>query len=182
MSDWIQTFTGRKFWPLDPRVEDVCLEDIAHALSNACRFNGHTRCFYSVAEHSVFVAMKAPLKHRLAALMHDASEAYLCDLPRPVKHNVVGYAEAENRVMNVIAQKFGFDLPLDPIIKELDNRIIADEREMLLAKVKWSEDDKAKWEAIGPPLGVQLRGWLPADAEQAFLQTYYTLGEPVVRV
>lgn len=109
--DWCQTFTGRQFWPMDPRPEDVCLEDIAHALSLQCRFAGHCREFYSVAEHSVRVSRAvesvlpdemAPEPRRLmllAALLHDASEAYLVDVPRPVKPYLVGYREAESRVM-----------------------------------------------------------------------------------
>lgn len=174
--DWIETFTGKQFWPLDPRPEDLCIDDIAHALSNTCRFNGHVRQFYSVAEHSVFVALCTPLKHRVAALMHDASEAYLCDLPRPVKRCVTGYAEAEDRLMGVIASKFGFTLPLPEIVKVNDNRILMDEREQFMPV---SDRD---WDFEAEPLGVTLRGWLPFDAEAAFLQVFYDLAEPVHRV
>lgn len=176
MTDWIQTFTGKQFFPLDPKPDDICVEDIAHALSNTCRFNGHVRQFYSVAEHSVFVALCTPIKHRVAALFHDASEAYLCDLPRPIKHQVIGYAEAEQRVMECIARKFVFELPLHATIKENDNRILMDERETFMPV---TDHD---WELDFDPLGVQLRGWTPRDAEAAFLETYYTLGEKVRRV
>lgn len=173
---WIETFTGRQFYPLDPNPEDICIEDIAHALSNICRFNGHVKQFYSVAEHSVFVALCSPVKHRVAALLHDASEAYLCDLPRPVKLNVIGYAEAEHRLMECIARKFGFGMPLPEIVKLNDNRILLDEREQFMPP---SDRD---WELGVEPLGVNLRGWLPRDAEAAFLETWFTLGGRVHRV
>lgn len=171
--DWIQTFSGRQFWPLDPRPEEIHIEDIAHALSNVCRFNGHVRQFYSVAEHSVFLALCTPVEHRVAALLHDASEAYLCDLPRPVKRCVVGYAEAEDRLMQCIAEKFGFTLPLPEIVKLNDNRILLDEREQFMHP---TDHD---WDLGCDPLGVTLRGWLPRDAEAAFLETWWTLGEKV---
>lgn len=167
---WIQTFTGRQFFPLDPQSDEICIEDIAHALANTCRFNGHVRKFYSVAEHSVFVALNVPLQFRPAALLHDASEAYICDLPRPIKHNVVGYKEAEDKVMAAIFAKFNLKLPLPKIVKEVDNRILFDERDTLMG------DPPAPWDFEADPLGVQLRAWLPEDAEQAFLQVWYGLG------
>lgn len=93
-SDWIQTFTGRKFWPLEPRAEDVCIEDIAHALSMKCRFTGHCREFYSVAQHSVLVsevvaAMGGDADLQLCGLMHDSAEAYLPDVASPIKSRIV---------------------------------------------------------------------------------------------
>jgi hypothetical protein len=173
---WLQTFSGKQIFPLDPKPDQICIEDIAHALSQICRFNGHTHSFYSVAEHSVFVALNVPVEHRVAALLHDASEAYLCDLPRPVKYNVVGYAEAEQRLMQAIADKFGFKLPLADCIKAADNRILLNEREQMLrpSDLEWGGFDD-----LEPLPGVQLRGWLPRAAEAAFLEVFYTLNEPV---
>ena len=63
--DWMQTYTGRQFWPIDPRANEVHIEDIAHALSMMCRYNGHCRTFYSVAEHSVLVSQHVPPEHAL---------------------------------------------------------------------------------------------------------------------
>lgn len=173
--DFIQTFGGHQFWPLDPRPDEIHIEDIAHALSNVCRFNGHVRQFYSVAEHSVFVALCTPVEHRVAALLHDASEAYMCDLPRPIKRCVTGYEEAEARVMAVIAEKFSFTLPLPEIVKLNDNRILFDEREQFMAP---TDHD---WNLECDPLGVNLRGWRPEDAEAAFLEVFWGLGEKVHR-
>lgn len=89
-NSWIQTFSGRQFFPLEPRVEDVCIEDIAHGLSNLCRYAGHCECFYSVAQHCLLVSRVVPREHALRGLLHDASEAYLIDVPRPIKHSIGG--------------------------------------------------------------------------------------------
>jgi len=91
---WIATYTGGRFYPLDPRPEDVCIADIAHSLSQICRFNGQTLQFYSVAQHSVLVSKllgqggPSPI-HEFMGLKHDAAEAYLCDLVRPIKRELV---------------------------------------------------------------------------------------------
>ena len=79
--EWIQTFSGGRFWPLDPRPEDVYIGDIAHALSMKCRYAGHTTFFYSVAEHSVHVCRHAPAEHKLWALLHDEGRQVF--LPHP---------------------------------------------------------------------------------------------------
>ena len=80
--DWMQTHSGIQFWPLDPRPEDILIEDIAHALSNQCRFAGHCCFHYSVAQHSVLVSENVPAQDAMWGLLHDAGEAYLVDLPR----------------------------------------------------------------------------------------------------
>jgi 5'-deoxynucleotidase YfbR-like HD superfamily hydrolase len=108
VGNWSQTFTGLQFWPCDPRREDVRVEDIAHALALQCRFAGHCRVPYSVAEHSVRVAewvwdeTSGDRRASLAALLHDASEAYCVDVPRPLKPYLTGYREIEHGVMHVI--------------------------------------------------------------------------------
>jgi len=118
--DKIRTFTGKYIDPLNPDPALICIEDIAHALSMLPRFGGHTQRFYSVAQHSIACCSWAPDEHKLAALLHDASEAYLLDIPSPVKKRIPGYAEAEDRLMAVIAAKFGFEWPLHEDIKAID--------------------------------------------------------------
>src|SRR5579885_2784587 len=83
--DWIQTYCGVAFYPLDPRPEEILIEDIAHALSMLCRFTGHVKRFYSVAQHCVYVSHRCDPKDALWGLLHDAAEAYLNDISRPVK-------------------------------------------------------------------------------------------------
>ena len=108
--DWFQTYSGRQFWPCDPKPEEIYLVDIAHALSNQCRFAGHCQRFYSVAQHSVIVSEQVPFEHAVWGLLHDAAEAYLVDLPRPIKrHSVLGreYKLLEEQLQTCIAWRFG---------------------------------------------------------------------------
>ena len=165
--DWMQTFTGRQFWPLDPRPEDVDILDIAHALANQCRYAGHCRRFYSVAEHSVLLARAVAPEHRLWALLHDAAEAYLVDLPRPVKRQVVGYHLAEAAVMAAICWRFGLAPEMPDAVHEADYRILRDELEQNMAAPpsRWPVQDEA-------PLGVTLRFWTPDQAEAWFLTEF----------
>ena len=100
--------SGTKFWPLNPRIEDINIKDIAHHLSNINRFTGGIN--YSVGQHSIWVARMCP-DNMLAALLHDASEAYLCDLPTPLKHSdlFAPYRCIERYLMWVIFKRYGID-------------------------------------------------------------------------
>lgn len=172
--DWMQTYSGIQFWPLDPRVDEICIEDIAHALSLQCRFNGHCNRFYSVAEHSAIMASFAAPENKLAALLHDAAEAYVCDIPRPLKSYLTGYAEIEDRVARAIAAKFGVAYPWAFEVHELDNRILADEAEQIMGK------PPADWNLRYPELSVHLPCWDPETAEHVFLKVFrhLTTGAP----
>lgn len=164
---WIQTFTGRQFWPLDPRPEDVDILDIAHALALKCRYSGHTRRFYSVAEHSVYVSRMVPAEHALAALLHDAGEAYLPDVPRPVKPHLPGYKEIEDRLDSVIAAKFGAAWPWAEAIHVEDATILADEKRDLM------DPEAAPWHLPYPPSGVRIEGWDWEQAKWQFLKRFF---------
>lgn len=132
--DFIFTFTGKRFYPIDPRPEEIDIRDIAHALSMQCRYTGHVSRFLSVAEHSLGVASLLPQELKLAGLMHDASEAYLADIARPIKHcSDFGdlYRVAEHRLMGCIAEKFGLDFD-HPLIKEADDAMIYVEANALM--------------------------------------------------
>lgn len=123
----IRTFTGKLVRPMDLKVGDICIEDIAHGLSRVCRFAGQCAGFMSVAEHSVAVArivMTTDPDHALEALLHDASEAYLGDMPRPIKHlpEMAPYREAEERAERAIAQKFGLVYPWPQSVKDADRQ------------------------------------------------------------
>lgn len=165
--DWLQTFSGRQFWPMDPRSSEVFIEDIAHALAMQCRFAGHCLRFYSVAEHSVlltryFSRVGASTTIQLWALLHDASEAYLVDVPRPVKPYLEGYRQAEASVMAAICEKFGLPPRMPAEVHEADSAIIGNERDNMAPCV-------AEWYATGPGLdGVYLRNWSPEVAELEF--------------
>lgn len=162
---WMQTFTGRRFWPLDPRPDEIVIEDIAHALSRQCRYNGHCLRFYSVAEHCVHLARHVSPEHALWALLHDASEAYLADVPRPVKPFLTGYKDAEAKVMAAVCTAFGLSPDMPAEVDAADYRIIGDERENLSAC-------EAEWEVHHEPLGVRLSFWSPDEAKARFLDCY----------
>lgn len=164
--DWIQTAMGRQFWPMDPRPDEVFLDDIAHALSMLCRFGGHCLRFYSVAEHSVLMARAAAPAVKRWALLHDASEAYLVDVPRPLKPFLIGYDKAEAKIMTAVAFRFNLHLGLPAQVKALDRAILMDEQlqNMAPAPVPWSTDVE--------PLGIELQYWSPDRARAEFLAAF----------
>lgn len=135
----ICTFEGRQFWPFAPRVEDVSIVDIAHALSNIPRFGGHTRRFYSVAQHSLAVSHACEQRAAALGLLHDASEAYLLDIPSPIKQHLPDYQRAEERLQVVIHQAFG----LDP--DAIDHRIVKDEDRAALLEEQWALMPNVIW-------------------------------------
>jgi len=167
--DWIQTYSGGQFWPLDPRAEEVRLIDIAQALSNKCRYAGHTLRFYSVAEHSVLVSRAVAREHALWALLHDAAEAYLADIPRPVKRFLPGWKEIEAGVMRAVCEHFGLP-PNEPReVKLADTSILRDEMTVLMAP------PPEPWGDIGPGTGLVVQGLAPEQARAAFLDRFEEL-------
>lgn len=122
--DCIRTVSGQYINVFDPNPDTIIIEDIAHALSMQCRFGGHLPGFYSVAEHSYGCALRVPDEYKLAALMHDASEAYLLDIPRPIKNRLSNYKDIEERLMQMIAYKFGFAWPMPKEVKEMDEYML----------------------------------------------------------
>lgn len=164
--DWMQTYTGKQFWPLDPRPEEVNIEDIAHALSHQCRYGGHCLRFYSVAEHSVHLARAVPYYAKAWALMHDAAEAYLVDVPRPIKGSLPEYKAIEARLLEVIAKRFGLTGEVPEMVSTYDNRILLDEQKALMSK------PPAPWNVPGKPLGISIDAWGPDAAKQQFLRAF----------
>lgn len=144
--DWIETYSGVKFYPLDPRPEDFLIKDIAHALSYMCRYAGHTNRFYSVAEHSLHLSRYVSEKNKLAALLHDATEAYMVDVPRPVKKMLPDYEHMENIVWECLATKFGIPVELPEEVKSADRRICLNEKEALFP------NSPHQWQIEGGPL------------------------------
>ncbi|WP_217476583.1 phosphohydrolase [Stutzerimonas stutzeri] len=148
---WILTHTGKRFDLLAPRAELISTIDIAHALAHVCRFNGHTRHHYSVAQHSLLVASIVPAEHQLAALLHDATEAYVGDMVRPLKallHDAteayVGdmvrplkallpdYSEIEHGIWLAVCDRFNIDSTLPTSIYQADMIALATERRDLM--------------------------------------------------
>ena len=168
---WIETLSGRRFHFQEPDPDAMCIEDIAGAISKLCRYNGHCLRFYSVAEHCVLLAEAAQfqgfsLQTQYDLLMHDAAEAYLCDLPRPIKHQLAEYKAVEAKIERVMALKFCYQLD-NPVVKEWDSRIIRDERDQNMSRSgnEWATD-------VLEPLGVRLGFWDPTIAEAQYLSAY----------
>jgi 5'-deoxynucleotidase YfbR-like HD superfamily hydrolase len=159
---------------MDPRASEVAIEDIAHSLSMQCRYAGHCLRFYSVAEHSVLLARYfrqrgAPVVTQLWALLHDASEAYLVDVPRPVKPYLDGYRQVEASVMAAICERFGLPHRMPAEVHEADAAIIGNERGNLAPCV-------AEWDGEFSGLtGVYLRNWQPHVAELEFTAEFRRL-------
>lgn len=144
----IRTFTGKCFdiKILDP--DSICIEDIAHALTYTPRFGGHLEGFYSVAQHSFYVSdCLAGTSDELAGLLHDASEAYLGDMPSPFKKLMPSYKELEHNLSVVIAEKFGIQYPYSRYIKDADKLLLSSEWNAFVMKKEvmcyWSPE-KAK--------------------------------------
>lgn len=170
-NDWMQTFTGKAFYPLNVVKEDIDIKDIAHSLSMQCRYNGHVNRFYSVAEHCVLMSYSVPEEDALWALLHDATEAYVGDLIRPVKKHLPEFIRVEDRIMAAIADVFGLSSHEMPeSVKEADNRIIENERRALL------KQEPLPWTVHGDPLpGVIIECWYPQEAEDQYLNRFYEL-------
>jgi uncharacterized protein len=170
---WIETFTGVVFYPLDPRPEEICIEDVAHSLSLQCRFAGHCREFYSVAEHSVRVSRELPAELALWGLLHDAAEAYLVDLRRPIKRfSEMGklYRGIEAQLMLSVCDRFGLDIVEPPEVKRIDNALLMTEKRDLLG------NGCAKaWEDTELPLAGRIKPWKPKVAERRFLTAFARL-------
>lgn len=164
----IETFTGKLFHILDPRQDEICIEDIAHALARICRFTGHTKKFYSVAEHCIHAAQLVRPSLALEALMHDSSEAYIGDMSRPLKHFTEAgkeYIKIEEKIEKAIARKFGLAFPMSPEIKKADNLMLYAEKAQLTSGQAW----KVKWAASTDAADVKLQGYIPEIAEGLFL-------------
>lgn len=179
IGDWLQTRSGKKFFPLDPSPEDIDIEDIAHALSNQCRFTGHVKAYYSIAEHSVRVAnyildnYPGRLEDAFAGLMHDASEAYLSDLSRPIKQlpQFKFYRDVEDNLMRRIAERFEFEYPLSAIVHEADSSLLGTEARDLMSPVvdDWHLKYKLLDEKIDP--------WTSEYSKRLFLTHFRALDD-----
>lgn len=174
----ILTYSGRYVTPLDLQGWMVDINDIAHALSMQCRFSGHVREFYSVAQHCCLVVdwlrdRGYPYTVQKQGLLHDAAEAYLQDMARPLKdHSALGdaYREAETRAEAVIADVFDIRFPYDRMVKEADIALLALERQQLMPP-------RGHWELIDgvslPDWEIEL--WSPREAKALFLGEFMRL-------
>ena len=165
---WITTYSGKKMHYLEPKADEICIEDIAHALALTCRFGGHCKKFYSVAEHSIRVAEVVEDRFKLRALLHDAHEAYLHDVPRPIKQDMPQYKTIADRLQRVILIKFpcNFTDGTDEYeeIKFADNLLLSTEKDFMMTNVK-------DWAILPDPLKpFEPMSW--RNAERQFLKRF----------
>ncbi len=167
--DWFLTASGKKFYPFDPHESEICIEDIAHALSHVCRFGGHCLKFYSVAQHSVHVCRLLPERFAFHGLMHDATEAYVGDMVRPLKRQIPLYQKFEAKVWRVISLQFGLPLVLSPQVKVADNVALMTERRDLITPIhhEWSVKEKPDIHRIVP--------LEPCEAKEMFMAEFERL-------
>lgn len=175
--DFMQVWTGGIYWPLDPRAEEVYIEDIAHSLAMQCRYGGHCSPYYSVAEHSVHVSRLVPPHMALLGLLHDATEAYLSDVIRPLKRHLTNYKEIEQLNWLAIAERFG--LPAAgiewPEIHKADAAMLHAEGLALLKPLMGISRDVWLMGCTEPPAQVQLDCWGWRQARREFMDRYEAL-------
>ncbi len=167
--DWIQTWTGKAFRPLDPDPGSIDIRDIAHALSLLCRFNGHCHGFYSVAEHCVRISHAVPPQHALWGLLHDAAEAYISDLPRPIKRQIPAFGSFEDDLLGRIMEHFGLPGTMPAEVKRADDVLLATEMRDLMA------EPPMPWRLGVDPLPDPIVPMAPVEAERAFLARFEEL-------
>ena len=173
----LQTFTGRRFSPLAPKVSDIVIEDIAHALSHLCRFGGHVQSFYSVAQHAVLVSHAVPPEVALWGLLHDGSEAYLVDVPSPLKRTAAmrGYVAVEALMQRTVYQAFGLEGEEPEAVHDADEGLLLLEAEALLpgGPGPWADEIRARRGHRLPNLTIQPVA--PARAKAGFLRRFAAL-------
>lgn len=191
--DYIWTASGLKFWPLDPRPDEIRIQDIARGLATECRYSGQIGLgtgfdFYSVAEHCVIVSIYAERRARelgltlfeigqwaLAGLLHDGTEAYIGDVSRPVKYRreMRSYLRIERRLERAIADRFYLRWwsRMWSEIKSIDSRLLVDEIDAFMM-LPYGDTIEMQVEKFGEPLGANVAGLPPSAAEHVFLQRF----------
>ena len=167
---WIQTYSGRKFFYDNIKSNKICIEDIAFALSNVCRFTGHVRG-YSVAQHSVLVSKNVPTEDALWGLMHDASEAYAGDVNKPLKVILgASYGAIEHKILRLIAREFDLkgDIPLSVHLADM-RMLLTEKRDLFKTILPWSGYAGVQ------PYDFKITPWSAKVAEKRFLERYKQL-------
>jgi hypothetical protein len=164
-------YSGGRFDPLHPEVCPFNIKDIAHALSQLCRFGGHTKEFYSVAQHCVLVSRECPAKDAFWGLLHDASEAYLVDIPRPIKYSPgfkEEYRKLEGKLMEAITKHYRIDSRQPQTVTDADQRIGLTEMRDLM-------NTTPIFPVTNGPIKETVSGWAPKKAEREYLKRFKEL-------
>lgn len=173
-SNWIKTYTGKKFHLFNPSESEICIEDMAHSLSLLCRFCGHVPFLYSVASHSIIGSYLCKKKDALTFLLHDSTECFIGDMASPLKSEMSAFKKTENDIFKIISKKFCLPHPMDSEIKAIDKlmfrmewfylmkgeKIIVDEV-FPLTKTEFIKIAKLSWKKV----------------EKKFLERFYELSK-----
>lgn len=171
-TNWIETNSGKYFRYQENNPENIMIEDVAHSLSQLCRFSGQCNQFYSVAQHSCIVHDYAPSHLKIEGLLHDASEAFISDIPRPVKTIIPEIKELEQIIQMQVAQRFKFSWPFTSQIEILDSQLmLAEAKQLFTQEVAWTVEGL-------DPLNVKINHcWNSKVAKAEFLNRFDLLLE-----
>ncbi|WP_110648730.1 phosphohydrolase [Salinicola peritrichatus] len=167
---FITTHSGLSVHMASPTPQMIDPSDIGRSLSRICRFGGHTRQHYSVAQHCVLASQFVPVEHQLTALMHDATEAYVGDMVSPLKAMIPAFKGVEDRFWTAIATRFGLPSAMDPCIKNIDLILLATERRDLLCEGE-------AWDCLEGvvPLPIHIQPWPMDHAYQQWMARFNEL-------
>ncbi len=169
----VLTHSGRYFHFLEPDPDSILMEDISYALSNICRFGGHTNPFYSVAQHSYLASLIVPPEDAFWGLLHDAAEAYTGDITTPLKQLLPEFQAIEKRCESAVFAKFGLTGPMPDSVRHADLVLLATEARDLLPA------HRDRWTILAEiePLGETIVPWTPATARKVFLSRFAELSQ-----
>ncbi len=168
--NYIRLHSGKQFNFINPDIDSIDIQDIAHSLSMQCRYVGHSKSHYSIAQHSVLVSRNLPPGHKLPGLLHDAGEAYCSDINSPLKNLLPDYKAMEKVVDELCMRRFGLNYPISPVVKDMDLRLLTTELRDLMP----GEDYKII-EKDYPPLEEVIEPWTQDYAKYTFLKEFYAL-------
>lgn len=160
----MRTISGRKFWTLDPQIEDLNLGDISHSLSQLARFTGHLDEQYSVAQHCVILCGLVPPEYAWWALLHDAAEAYMNDVNQPTKHGLKEYRLIEENILRLVAVRWDLSWPIPEEVLAADRVLTKHEAANFGMRV---DDWQGKYRDL-QPLGIVIQALPWRDARALF--------------
>jgi len=175
---FIATYTGKKFHLVNPRLEDIDIQDIAHGLAMQCRWTGQCKFHYSIAQHSYYCSFIGPDKEAFNRLMHDSSEAYIGDMNRPLKYYTEAgdaYRRVEHPLQKLIAERFGFAVVEPVSVKQADNLMLYAEKNQIMNVPFEASDFQCGGKIDTTPASITIERWSPEQAKKMFLDRFEEL-------